>query len=143
MLSHEEEKINGRKAVPFDMILAHIPPAPKYNDEIQEILDEGIVKDEGFNVAELHGTKDGKKVRVEAHVSSLDIFDAFERFKLTAEMYFTGQGGYLFSRLFVEDKYEQTGLISSDMLSEEQVDYYLQCAEEYDITVDVKVFEEE
>ena len=143
LLSHEEEEINGRKAVPFDMILAHIPPAPKYNDEIQEILDEGIVKDEGFNVAELHGTKDGKKVRVEAHVSSLDIFDAFERFKLTAEMYFTGQGGYLFSRLFVEDKYDQTGLISSDMLSEEQVDYYLQCAEEYDITVDVKVFDEE
>ena len=58
-------------------------------------------------------------------------------------MYFTGQGGYLFSRLFVEDKYDQTGLISSDMLSEEQVDYYLQCAEEYDITVDVKVFDEE
>ena len=142
LLSHFEEEINGRKVIPFDVILAHIPPAPKYDEEIQEILDEGIVKDEGFNVAELHGQKGGKNVRVEAHVSSLDIFEAFERFKLTAEMYFTGQGGYLFSKLFVEDKYDQVGLISSDMLSEENVDYYLKSAEDFDITVDVQVFDE-
>lgn len=141
LLSKEKEVINGREVVPFETILAHIPRAPKYYAEIKEILDEGIKSDAGATVAEAIGTKDGKGLQVEAHIFEPGIYECFERFGLTSEQYITGQGGYLFSRLFVEDKYEQTGLISSDMLSEEQVDYYLQCAAELDITVDL-VFKE-
>ena len=43
--------------------------------------------------------------------------------------------------MFVEDKYTQKGLISSDMLTFDQVDYYRQCAEELDITMDTKVID--
>ena len=56
-------------------------------------------------------------------------------------MYLTGQGGYLFTKLFVNDKFDQTGLISSDMLTFEQVDAYFAYAAELDITLDTKVKE--
>ena len=48
--------------------------------------------------------------------------ESFERAKITAEMYLTGQGGYLFSKMFVNGKFDQKGVISSDMLTFEQVD---------------------
>lgn len=56
-------------------------------------------------------------------------------------MYLTGQGGALFTKMFVEDLYTQKGLISSDMLTFEQVDYYLEQAKKLDITVNVEVKE--
>jgi hypothetical protein len=43
-------------------------------------------------------------------------------------MYLTGQGGALFTKMFVADKYTQHGLISSDMITDEQVDYYFEQA---------------
>ena len=59
---------------------------------------------------------------------------------MTAEMYLTGQGGYLFSRLFVNDIFEEeTGVISSDMLSDSQVDKYFEYAAELGITLETKI----
>jgi hypothetical protein len=62
--------------------------------------------------------------------------DSFAKSGLTAEMYLTGQGGFLFTKMFVEDKYTQTGLISSDMITDEQVDYYFEEAAKLDITLE-------
>ena len=56
-------------------------------------------------------------------------------------MYLTGQGGFLFSKLFLNDKFDQTGLISSDMLTMDQVDTYFQYAKELKITLDTRVKE--
>jgi len=56
-------------------------------------------------------------------------------------MYLTGQGGFLFSKMFVNDKFDQKGLISSDMLSFDQVDTYFDYASELDITLDTVVKE--
>ena len=142
LLSHEEVEIDGQMIVPFEVILAHLPPAPKYKEEIQEILDEGLLTDEGAFVVEAFGMKDGKKVMVDAHVGAPGIVEAFERSGLTAEMYQTGQCGFLFTKMFLEDKYHQKGLISTDMLDDEQVDYYLDCAAKLDITLDLKVKED-
>ncbi len=47
LLNREEETYKGHTFIPFDVIVSHLPPAPKYHDEIKEILDEGLVKDEG------------------------------------------------------------------------------------------------
>ena len=55
-------------------------------------------------------------------------------------MYLTGQGGYLFTKLFLNDMFEgQSGLISSDMLTDEQVDEYFKYAGELGITLETKV----
>ena len=60
---------------------------------------------------------------------------------MTGEMYLTGQGGYLFSKMLVYDKLDQTGVISSDMLTESQVDQYFDYAKELDITLNTVVKE--
>ncbi|MGI6737465.1 MAG: saccharopine dehydrogenase family protein [Anaerovoracaceae bacterium] len=141
LLSHEEEEFQGHKIVPFEYILSHVPPAPKYKEEIQEILDEGLVSDSGCMVIEAYGKKDGRDVLVETHVMAPGLAESFARAGITAEMYLTGQGGYLFSKLFLNDLYDQTGMISSDMLTMDQVDAYFKYAAELDITLDTHIKE--
>ena len=140
LLSKKEETFNGRTFVPFDVILSHIPPAPKYRWEIEEILEEGLIKDEGAFVVEACGLKDGKRVKVETYVNSPGLAESFARAGITAEQYLTGQSGALFTRLFVRGQYTQTGLISSDMLTDEENDLYLEYAKELDITLDTQVY---
>lgn len=142
LLSHDEEDWNGNKIVPFDYTLSHIPPAPKYRDEVKAIIDEGIIADSGCLVVEAYGLKDGKKTKVELHVYAPGLQDSFERSGISAEMYITGQGGALFTKLFANDKYTQTGLITSDMLTDDEVDYYFESAAKLDITLDTRIFTE-
>ncbi|MDR1797002.1 MAG: saccharopine dehydrogenase NADP-binding domain-containing protein [Clostridiales Family XIII bacterium] len=141
LLSKDEETVNGRTVVPFEVILSHLPPAPKTREELQAILDEGIVSDTGCMVVEAIGKKDGKDVRVEVHVYAPGLVESFERSGISAEMYITGQGGALFTKLFANDKYDQTGLITSDMLTDAEVDYYFESAAELDITLEKKIVE--
>ena len=140
LLSHEEEDFNGQKIVPFDFILSHLPHAPKYEEEIKSFVDEGMALDSGCMVIEAYGRKDDEGVLVEVHVGAPGFVESFERAKMTGEMYLTGQGGYLFSKLFINDKFgDSTGVISSDMLTDEQVDEYFKYAEELGITLDTKI----
>lgn len=141
LLSKKPEIIDGNSVIPFNVILSHLPHPPRFHDEIKEILDEGLKSDTGAMVVEAIGKKDGKDVMVETYVYSPGCVEAFERSGLTAEMYQTGQGGSLFTKMFVNDKYTQKGLISSDMLTFEEVDYYLECAAELDITLETTVRE--
>lgn len=139
LLSKKEETVKGRKVVPFDLILAHIPPAPKTPEEIREIIGEGLISDTGAFVIEAYGKKGGKNVMVDAHVFAPGMAESFERSGLTAEMYLTGQSGFLFTKMFLNDKYAQRGLISSDMLTDDQVDYYLDQAAKLNITCRIEV----
>lgn len=141
MLSREPVMYKGMEIVPFDFTLSFVPPAPKYKEEIAEIIEEGLISDSGCMVVEAYGKKDGKDVKVETHVFAPGLVESFERAGITAEMYLTGQGGYLFSKLFVNDLLDQKGLISSDMLSLQQVDTYFDYAEELGITLETKVEE--
>lgn len=141
LLSHKKEIINGTEVAPFDVVLVHVPPAPKFREEIKEIIDEGLVSDSGCMVIEAYGKKDGKDVLVETHVFAPGLVESYEKAGITAEMYLTGQGGYLFTKLFINDKFDQTGLISSDMLTLEQVDCYFKYAAELNITLETKVKE--
>jgi saccharopine dehydrogenase-like NADP-dependent oxidoreductase len=139
LLSKSSEEIDGVSVSPFSVVLAHLPPAPKYREEIAEILDEGLVSDTGCMVVEAYGRKDGEDILVETHVFAPGLADSFARAGLTAEMYLTGQGGALFTKMFVNDKYGQKGLISSDMITEEQIDYYFEEAAKLGITLETKI----
>lgn len=141
MLSEEPVDLDGQNVIPRKLALKLTPPAPKYQDEIKEILDEGLLDDSGAMLVEAIGFKDGKKVKVETYVNSLGCVDAFEKSGLSGETYFTGQGGSLFTKLFVNDKITQKGLISSDMMEYDQVDYFLAEAAKLDITLDTNVIE--
>ena len=139
LLSDKEVEVGGVKVVPFDVIYHHLPPAPKTREEIQAIVDEGLVTDFGACVIEAYGKKDGKDTMVDLHVDAPGFVDSFKKSGLTGEMYFTGQGGYLFTKMLVEGKFDQKSLITSDMLTDEQVDYYLDCAKALDITYKIDV----
>lgn len=141
LLSHQKEVVGDVELAPFDLVLKHLPPAPKFREEIQEILDEGLISDTGCMVIEAYGKKDGKDVLVETHVNAPGLVESFELAGITAEMYLTGQGGFLFSKLFLNDQFDQRGLISSDMLSMEQVDTYFEYAKELGITLETTVKE--
>jgi saccharopine dehydrogenase-like NADP-dependent oxidoreductase len=127
--------------VPFDVVLAHLPNPPKTREEIGEIIAEGLVSDTGAMVIEAYGKKDGKGRRVEVHVFAPGLAESYEKSGISAEMYITGQGGALFTKLFANDRYTQTGFITSDMLTDDEADYYFESAAGLDITLDVREFD--
>ena len=141
LLSRKKENIDGVSVAPFDVILAHIPDAPRWESEIAEILEEGLIRDSGCMVVEAYGEKDGKKLSVLTHVLAPGLRESFELGGMTAEMYLTGQGGYLFSKLFLEGHMDQVGLISSDMLTMDQVDAYFEYAKALGITLETYIEE--
>lgn len=138
LLSREPEDVNGTEVIPFNLVLKHLPAAPKYKDEIKEIIDEGLVSDAGCMVVEAYGQKDGRDVKNEVHVFAPGVVESYEKAGITAEMYLTGQGGALFTKMFVNDKYDQKGLITSDMLTYDEIDYYFDEAAKLDITLDIR-----
>ena len=123
------------------MILKHVPLAPKDPEQIRQIIDEGIVSDGGAFVIEAYGKKDGKDVMVELHLNAPGLIEAYQRAKMTGEMYLTGQGAFLYTKLFVNDMIGQKGLISSDMLDEKQVEQYIEWAKELGITYTMEIKE--
>lgn len=139
IITHDEVEFKGAKFVPADWIVSILPPAPKTPEEVKEILDEGLEMDAGAFVVEAYGKKDGKSVMVETHVFAPGVAEAYELTGMSGEQYLTGQSGFLFTKLFVNDKMDQTGLISSDMLSDEQVDQYIEWAKELKITMETTV----
>ena len=139
LLSKKKENIKGAHVAPFDVILAHIPPAPRTGEEVREIIEEGLISDTGAMVVEAYGKKDGKDVLVDAHVFAPGLVDSYNKAGMSAEMYLTGQGGFLFTKMFIDGKFTQRGLITSDMLTDEQVDYYLELAAELDITYTLEI----
>ncbi|MBQ3295441.1 MAG: saccharopine dehydrogenase NADP-binding domain-containing protein [Erysipelotrichaceae bacterium] len=141
LLSYKEEEINGQKIVPHELVLRHVPLAPKDPEEIKAIIDEGLIADGGAFVIEAYGKKDGKDVVVELHLNAPGLVESYEKAKMTGEMYLTGQGAFLYTRLFVNDMIDQKGLISSDMLNDKQVKQYIQWAEELGITYTIEVKE--
>lgn len=141
LLSREPELIDGQQVIPFNVILKHLPPAPKFRHEIKEIIDEGLISDSGAMVVEATGTKEGKRITVETHVMAPGMIESFERSGLTAEMYLTGQGGAIFTKMLLNDVIREPGLISSAMLNDEQVNYYERCANELGIRFETHVKE--
>ena len=141
LLSWKKEEINGQTIVPHELVLKHVPLAPKDPDEIKEIIDEGLISDGGAFVIEAYGKKDGKDVMVELHLNAPGLVESYEKAKMTGEMYLTGQGAFLYTKLFVNDMIDQKGLISSDMLEDEQIEQYIKWAEELDITYTMEIKE--
>ena len=140
LLHHTPEMFEGHEIVPFDWVLKHIPAAPKDPDVIKDIIAEGIVEDNGAFVCEAYGKKNGKDVMVDLHVSSPGLEEAYEKAKMTGEMYLTGQGAFLYTKLLVNDMVPQKGLLSSDMLDDQQVEQYIAWAKNWGITytIDIK-----
>ena len=136
LLSSKPVEVKGTTIIPMDLALALTPPAPKYPDEIQAILDNGLECEEGAFLIRVDGEKDGKPVRIDNYVNAPGVAEAFEKAGLTAETYLTGQCGALFTKMFVNDKIHQKGLFPPEVFDDEQRAFYLKEAAKLDITVD-------
>ena len=136
VLSNEPIDVKGTAVVPMALALKLTPPAPKYPDEIKEILEEGLEAEEGAFLIRVDGEKDGKSIRIDNYVNAPGVAEAFEKASLSAETYLTGQCGALFTKMFVSDKIYQKGLFPPEVFDDEQRAYYLQEAAKLDITVD-------
>jgi saccharopine dehydrogenase-like NADP-dependent oxidoreductase len=135
LLSSNRVNVKGTDVVPMDLVLKLTPPAPKYPSEIKEILDEGLECEEGAFLIRVDGRKDGKQIRIDNYVNAPGVFEAFEKARLTAETYLTGQCGALFTKMFVNDRIHQKGMFPPEVLDTDQRAYYLKEAARLDITV--------
>ncbi len=135
-LSKEEKEFNGMKYVPFDMTIANSPAAPKYHDEIKEIIDGGLVTEEGAFQVVVDGKKDGKPMKITSYVNGPGLIEAFEKSGLTHESYLTGQSAFIFTKMLVNDVIWQTGAIAPEVLDTKERAYFFDEAKKLDITVD-------
>jgi saccharopine dehydrogenase-like NADP-dependent oxidoreductase len=138
-LSHEKKMIDGQMISPYELTLHSIPQPPKYPNEIQTIIDDGLTSDSGCMVAEAIGLKNGKETKVEVHVFAPGLVDSFKKAQMTAEAYITGQSGFLYTKLFIDNMIKTKGLISSDMLSDNEIDIYMNNAKKFEITTKIKI----
>lgn len=135
-LSKEEKEFNGMTYVPFDLTIANTPPAPKYHDEIKEIIDGGLISEEGAFQVVVDGTKDGKPIRITSYVNAPGLIEAFNKSGLTHESYLTGQCAFIFTKMLVNDVIHQKGAISPEVLNDAERNYFFNEAEKLDITID-------
>jgi saccharopine dehydrogenase-like NADP-dependent oxidoreductase len=135
-LSHEEKEFKGMKYVPFDLMISNAPPAPKYKEEIQSIIDEGLVSEEGAFLVRLEGKKDGRKTRIDNYANTPGLLEAFKKSGLTHESYLTGQCAFIFTKLLVNDLVNVKGVIAPEVLNAEARKFFLKELEKLSITID-------
>ncbi len=136
LLSHEPVDVNGQRVVPFDLVNALAPPAPKYPDEIKKVIEAGIEADEGTLLVRVDGEIDGNEVRIDSYLNTPGLKDSFERAGISHEAYLTGQSAYLFTKLLIREKIDQKGVFPPEALEAPARAYYLEEAAKLDLTVD-------
>jgi saccharopine dehydrogenase-like NADP-dependent oxidoreductase len=135
-LSSEEKEHKGMTYIPFDLTIENAPPAPKYYEEIKEIIDEGLISDEGAFQVLVEGKKDGKPVRITSYVNAPGLVEAFEKSGLTHETYLTGQCAFIFTKMLVNDVIQQKGAMAPEVLNAAERKYFFDEAQKLDITID-------
>ncbi len=136
LLSEKPIKVKGVEVVPMDVVSELTPPAPKYAEEIQEVLNIGLEQEEGVFLVRLKGNIDSKIVEIENYVNAPGLTESFALAGLTHESYYTGQGAYIFTKMLLNDIVMRKGLFPPEVLEQEERNYYLKEAEKLKITVD-------
>jgi saccharopine dehydrogenase-like NADP-dependent oxidoreductase len=136
LLSKQPVDVDGVEIVPMRLISKLTPPAPKYREEIQQVLDEGMELEEGAFLVRVDGAKGGDPLRVECYVNAPGLTESFRKAGITHESYYTGQGAFLFTKMFVNGKLDLTGVFPPEAFEAEARAYYLREAAKLDITVD-------
>jgi saccharopine dehydrogenase (NAD+, L-lysine-forming) len=135
LLSTDEVEVDDTKIVPMHLISKLTPPAPKYEQEIRDVIAEGMDLEEGAFLVRVDGLISGNQVRIDSYVNAPDLHTAFEKAGITHESYFTGQGAFLFTKMFVNGKVDLTGVFPPEAFGPEARAYYLSEAAKLDITV--------
>ena len=135
-LSFEEKEHQGMNYIPFELTIANSPPAPKYREEIKEIIDGGLISDEGAFQVVVEGQKDGRPIRITRYADAPGLIEAFEKSGLSHESYLTGQCASIFTKMLVNEVIQQNGAIAPEVLNAAERKYFFDEARKLDITVD-------
>ncbi len=136
LLSSEPVEIDGVRVVPMRLISKLTPPAPKYEEEIKEVIDAGIEIEEGVFLVRVDGIKDGEKVRIDSYVNAPGLRDSFAKAKISHESYLTGHCASLFVKMLVNGNITQNGVFPPEVLDADARTYFLKEAAKLDLTVD-------
>ncbi len=138
-LSKEEREYKGIKYTPFDLVIDHAPDAPKYKKEIEEIIKEGLITEEGAFQVLVKGEKDGKSMTVTSYVNAPGLIEAYQKAGISHEAYLTGQSAFIFTKMMLDDAVSQKGCIAPEVLDSEARQFFFDEAEKLDITFDKEV----
>lgn len=141
LLSKDTVTVKGVEVRPFDVVMRQIPRAPRFPEEIQAVIDEGIIQDEGAFLVRLKGLRDGKAVQIDSYTNFPGLEEAFRRSQMTHESYSTGQCAAVFSSLMVEGLCRDKGLIVPEQLATDCRRYVLAELAKFGITVDEFIYE--
>ena len=136
LLSKEPVDVKGCSVAPFDLLMRQIPRAPRFEDEIQAIIDEGIIQEEGAFLVRIKGTKDAKPIQIDSYTNFPGLVEAFAKSKMTHESYSTGQCAAVFSTMMVEELFKEAGIFVPEQLDAVCRRYVLAELATLNITVD-------
>jgi len=136
LLSEEPVEVDGQQVIPMHLISKLTPAAPKYKEEIEAVIKEGMHSEEGAFLIRVEGTRDGKEMTIDSYINGPGLAEAYEKAGITHESYFTGQLAFLFTKMFVNDKIKMTGVFPPEAFDAEMRAYYLKEAGKLDLTVD-------
>jgi saccharopine dehydrogenase-like NADP-dependent oxidoreductase len=136
LLSAEPVEVDGARVVPMRLISKLTPPAPKYEREIQEVIDAGLELEEGVFLVRVDGVKKGERVRIDSYVNVPGLRASFAKARVSHEAYFTGQSAALFAKMLVNGRVAQRGVFPPEVLDADARAYFLREAAKLDITVD-------
>jgi len=136
LLSRQPVEVDGAQVVPMHLISKLTPPAPKYREEIQEVIDEGLELEEGAFLVRVEGEKGGEDLRIDSYVNVPGLRESFEKAGVSHESYFTGGGASLFTKMFVNGRIDRKGVFPPEALGADARAYFLKELAELDITVD-------
>jgi len=84
----------------------------------------------------IDGIKDGEKVRIDSYVNTPGLIESFAKARISHEAYFTGQCGWLFTKMLLKGEVTQKGVFPPEVLEAGPRAYFLKEAAKLDITVD-------
>ncbi len=135
-LDHEEREFRGMKYTPFDLVIHHAPAAPKYAEEIEEVIRSGLVTEEGAFQVVVQGSKDGKPQKITSYVNSPGLVEAYKKAGISHEAYLTGQSAFIFTKMMVDGAVTQKGCISPEVLDAAPRKFFFDEAVKLGITFD-------
>jgi saccharopine dehydrogenase-like NADP-dependent oxidoreductase len=139
LLSRAPVTVNDTTVRPMDLVLELCPPAPKYPDEIQAIIDEGVVTEEAAFLIRVDGYRNKVPVRIDSYVNAPGLVEAFEAAALTHEAYLTGQCASVFVKMMVEEVFSEKGLYVPEQLEAEARNCFFKELAQLEITLDEMV----
>jgi len=138
-LSKEEREYKGIKYTPFDLVIEHAPAAPKYKEEIEDVIEKGLITEEGAFQVIVKGIKAGKPMTVTSYVNAPGLIEAYRKAGISHEAYLTGQSAFIFTKMMIEGAVTQKGCIAPEVLDKEARQFFFDEAAKLDITFDNEV----